>query len=395
MIALPMKRSWLVPAVLALVTVVAGPLASARAGVAAPGVSLAVSPRVITYGQWVHFSGRTSLHTSGQVVRVVDGQGDVVARATTSADGSYHAARRLSRSMVVHAEWTAVRSRRFSVGVRPRLTASRTAIRLFDTTVVTGALAPHLAGSHINVTLWRGGNPVERFRPVLLRAGTFRVGIKIRKPGQQSVVVRFKDGEHIGVAWRSAPETPPLPALGNGSSGIYVRLLEHRLAALHYRVFAFDGRFDYHDGDSILAFHKVQGMARTSSVDRATWYALASPKVPVLRGPRKGNHFEVDLTKQVVYYVQKGRLIAILHTSTGKPSTPTRPGDFHVWSKQPGTNAEGMYYSSFFDGNRALHGYPEVPPYAASHGCVRLPFWHARWVYDRAPIGIEVLVYNS
>ena len=90
-----------------------------------------------------------------------------------------------------------------------------------------------------------------------------------------------------------------------------------------------------------------------------------------------------------------GEVEEIFHVSTGKPSTPTLPGNFHVWSKQGGTNRDGMYYSSFFDGNRALHGYPDVPPYAASHGCVRIPFWNALWVYDHAPIGIQVLVYNS
>jgi lipoprotein-anchoring transpeptidase ErfK/SrfK len=79
--------------------------------------------------------------------------------------------------------------------------------------------------------------------------------------------------------------------------------------------------------------------------------------------------------------------------STGKPSTPTLPGWFRVWTKQPGTNDKGMYYSSYFDGSRALHGYPEVPPYAASHGCVRMPFWDALYVYNLAPIGIGVVVH--
>jgi N-acetylmuramoyl-L-alanine amidase len=32
-----------------------------------------------------------------------------------------------------------------------------------------------------------------------------------------------------------------------------------------------------------------------------------------------------------------------------------------------------MFYSTFFIGAFAIHGYPSVPPYPASHGCVRTP----------------------
>jgi hypothetical protein len=285
-------------------------------------------------------------------------------------------------------------SHKVPVAVRPRLTAKRGGVLLFDGTSVTGAIVPPHPGSKIDVTLWVAGKPVQRFTPVLNEHGHFDVHFEVVHAGQQSVVVHFQDGDHVGVSWRSKPATPPTPSLGDGSEGLYVHLVEKRLAELHYRVYARDSKFDYHDGDTVLAFHKVQGMSLTSSVDAATWRALAAPKVPEIRGQKKGKHFEVDLTKQVLYYVVDGELEAIMHISSGKPSTPTYPGAFRVWTKQAGTNSEGMYYSSFFDRNRALHGYPEVPSYAASHGCVRIPFWNALYVYNRAPIGTGVLVYS-
>ena len=45
-----------------------------------------------------------------------------------------------------------------------------------------------------------------------------------------------------------------------------------------------------------------------------------------------------------------------------------------------------LWYPLYFHRGFALHGYPSVPAYPASHGCVRLPMWfapgfHARWSY--------------
>ena len=40
----------------------------------------------------------------------------------------------------------------------------------------------------------------------------------------------------------------------------------------------------------------------------------------------------------------------------------------------------------------AIHGYASVPPYPASHGCVRVPLWAAPGLYARWPVGSIVLV---
>jgi lipoprotein-anchoring transpeptidase ErfK/SrfK len=92
--------------------------------------------------------------------------------------------------------------------------------------------------------------------------------------------------------------------------------------------------------------------------------------------------------------VEDGDVTAIFHVSTGKPSTPTHDGLFRVNRKIAGYSAHRLYYPSYFDGNRALHGWPEVPTYAASHGCVRIPYWNALWVFDLATIGTRVAVYH-
>ena len=53
-----------------------------------------------------------------------------------------------------------------------------------------------------------------------------------------------------------------------------------------------------------------------------------------------------------------------------------------------------LRYPSYRDGLRALHGWTDVPTYAASHGCVRIPYWNAIWVYGLADIGTRVAVYH-
>src|SRR2546423_8333250 len=48
-------------------------------------------------------------------------------------------------------------------------------------------------------------------------------------------------------------------------------------------------------------------------------------------------------------------------------------------------------YAMFFRGGYAMHqGY--VPPYAASHGCIRVPKEMAETFFDNAPVGTPVIV---
>ena len=101
-----------------------------------------------------------------------------------------------------------------------------------------------------------------------------------------------------------------------------------------------------------------------------------------MRYRHDGRHVEADLTKQVLAEIEPGgRVHAIYTMSSGKPSTPTVIGRFSVYSKTPGTNTEGMVDSNYFIRGYAIHGYAEVPTYAASHGCLRVPIPNAPAIY--------------
>ena len=92
-------------------------------------------------------------------------------------------------------------------------------------------------------------------------------------------------------------------------------------------------------------------------------------------------------------FADHGKVVRIYHVSTGKPSTPTVRGTFHVYRKDWGTNEKGMVDSNYFTGGYAIHGYAEVPSYTASHGCVRVPIPNAASIYAWVHMGTRVDVY--
>jgi lipoprotein-anchoring transpeptidase ErfK/SrfK len=62
--------------------------------------------------------------------------------------------------------------------------------------------------------------------------------------------------------------------------------------------------------------------------------------------------------------------------------------------KTPGVNAKGMVHSAYFTGAYATHGYPSVPPFPASHGCLRVPIADALSLFRWIRIGTRVDVYR-
>jgi lipoprotein-anchoring transpeptidase ErfK/SrfK len=52
-----------------------------------------------------------------------------------------------------------------------------------------------------------------------------------------------------------------------------------------------------------------------------------------------------------------------------------------------------MPYAAYFVGGIATHEYPDVPSYAVSHGCVRLPAGDAERVYRFVDVGTPVHVF--
>jgi peptidoglycan hydrolase-like protein with peptidoglycan-binding domain len=178
-----------------------------------------------------------------------------------------------------------------------------------------------------------------------------------------------------------------------GARGPAVRLLQSELSALGY-VVGKPGLFDDRTGRAVLAFRKVTGMARTNNASSEVFKALSKGKGRFkLRHPEHGKHVEADLSRQVIALARGGKVERIYPISSGKPSTPTVIGSFRVYTKSPGYNAKGMYFSNYFIRGYAIHGYATVPVFAASHGCLRVPIPDAISIYNWLRVGNIVDVY--
>jgi lipoprotein-anchoring transpeptidase ErfK/SrfK len=93
----------------------------------------------------------------------------------------------------------------------------------------------------------------------------------------------------------------------------------------------------------------------------------------------------------VLLVVRDGKVSLVVHVSTGATGN-TPLGRFHVYRKVVGWDWV-LWYPMYFLGGFAIHGYPSVPAYPASHGCVRVPMWVAPRLFAMNPWGRTVYVY--
>jgi lipoprotein-anchoring transpeptidase ErfK/SrfK len=260
-------------------------------------------------------------------------------------------------------------------------------------------MQPWVEGQTATVRFYRHGHKLRAVNVSLLASSTGKSGyalvaFKTSKPGAIQV-----KATHL--ATPTAPLLVATPVkvdvaalrVGPGARGPAVRLLQQRLAAKGY-VVGQRGLFDQRTARAVLAFRKVAGMARTTAADASLFKAVLAGKGTFkVRHPEHGKHVEADLSRQVVALVRGSRVERIYPASSGKPSTPTVQGSFRVYSKSPGFNAKGMYFSDYFIRGFAIHGYAEVPVFAASHGCLRIPNPDAISVFRWIKIGDVVDVY--
>ena len=149
---------------------------------------------------------------------------------------------------------------------------------------------------------------------------------------------------------------------------------EQRLSELTYRPGTVDGVFDERTRSAVIAFQKWEGLGRDGAVGPGTWTRLTTAVRPVPRQSGSGIWIEVSLAKQVFLYVQNGTVTRTLPTSTGRDFT-YRSTPYTVQRKP---YADGPRYRALYINPGyvlAIHGYPSVPTYPASDGCIRLPMW--------------------
>jgi hypothetical protein len=265
---------------------------------------------------------------------------------------------------------------------------------------VRGVVQPYVAGQKATVRFYRGRSKLKVKSVQVLpsktgKSGYFLVGFSTKSPGKITVRASHLATPQLNTAVAKPVTVDVLPLhAGPGTRGAVVRELQRRLAALGY-VVGQRGVYDARTGRAVQAFRKLTGLARTFVASKDVFAKLARGGGRFkVRYPSHARHIEADLTHQVLALIGAGgKVERIYPLSSGKPSTPTVLGHFRVYSKTPGYNAKGMYFSNYFIRGYAVHGYYDVPPYAASHGCLRVPIPDAVSIYRWINYGTAVDVY--
>jgi len=269
---------------------------------------------------------------------------------------------------------------------------------IYSTVPVSGTLTPFAAGQHVAVTFYLNGHKLLTRNVAVQRkndsAGTFKANIVVREDGRYAAAAK-----HVATAALGGDSTVrkswkvSFPALHAGECGRVVKGFKKAMAKMGYASgggSCFNGRLSR----EVLAYRKVNGIARTERAGRGLVEDVFGGRGGYhVRYPGAGEHAEVPLAKQVLVLAKGSKPFAIYPVSTGKPSTPTVTGHYSFYRREPGYNAEGMYYSFYWHNGYAVHGYAEVPTYAASHGCVRTYIADQPRIYEQLHYGESIFVF--
>ena len=278
---------------------------------------------------------------------------------------------------------------RVTVGISSYLRAGRRPVTIPGSRVrVRGRVEPAAPGAQVEISVLRKSRRVQRKTVTVGAGGRYAVSVKASKRGVHRVRARQ------GASSDSARLYVVRPSAKGGSRGTAVRALQRRLKDLGYLT-PVSGRFDGTTARAVLAFRKVNGFARTTSAGRTVFRRLARGGGGFkVRYPKAGKHAEFDWSRQVLVLARGARPAMILHTSSGTSATPTVFGKYSFYRREPGYNNKDMYYSVYFVGGYAIHGYSPVPTYPASHGCLRIPIPSAKRVYGWVSLGDPIYTYR-
>jgi hypothetical protein len=269
---------------------------------------------------------------------------------------------------------------------------------IYDTVPVNGTITPFAPGQHVEVSFYLDGHKLlarqAAVQPGKGGAGSFSASIIVREDGKYAAAAKHIATAALGgdstvrKSWRVS-----FPALHAGQCDKVVKGFKKAMAKLGYN--AGGGKcFDGRAGREVLAYRKVNGMSRIERAGKGLVKNVFGGRGGYkVRYPNAGEHAEVSLDKQVLVLSKGDKPFAIYPVSTGKPSTPTVTGHYSFYRQEPGYNSEGMYYSFYWHNGYAVHGYHEVPTYAASHGCVRTFIADQPRIYEQLNFGESIFVF--
>ncbi len=205
----------------------------------------------------------------------------------------------------------------------------------------------------------------------------------------------------------SVARIPPV-ALNPGDEGSMVVALQTVLRDAGFYRSEIDGEYGNHTAHAVVAFHKAIDAERTSNWTESDWEALRDYRPSLPHRVGEPNRIELDLTRQLLYRFEEGEVVDIIPISSGNGESyynaagnlvraRTPRGDFSFYRHVSGWRISylgGLYQPWYFRGGYAIHGSNSVPPYPASHGCVRVPNWEADHLAGELWLGLPVHVWD-
>ena len=371
----------------ATVTGTAADGTTAQASIVVTSAQVTLSgPKVATYGKRATFTGRMAPALRGAPITLYSGTTPL---RSTKADKKGRFAFKIKQTALATyaAHFDVVGSNEVIVPVRPALDVAMPGSAIVGRPLKLRAKLRPAGSGTMNVRIWRSGHE--------LAPKTFgdhaHLSLNTRRVAVYKVRITVTPSGSYSPRTKTLHASVFLPYLSVGAQGPSVRLLERRLTQLRYTVGGVDSFYSYDTADAVLAFQKQNGLERTGRVTPYVWRRLQTAHTPLPRY-RYGHHFEVNKSKQVLFDVNHGHVVRIVHVSTGATGN-TPVGVWHIYSKVPGTLPDGMFDSNFFLRGFAIHGYPSVPSYPASHGCVRVPNWVAPILFASSYYGEAVYIY--
>ena len=340
------------------------------------------APARVRDGSRGRFTGSIWPAVRGARVEVA-GPGGTVARTKTRANGGFKIAARVRSVGPFRVRVAGIESEASTVRLRPRINAKLVGSRIVGEPLRLTARVLPAAGGTVTATVWRQGHRVFE--------GPVGEGVRLRTRRPASYRIRLEVQPADGYLPSTAKLTAAVirPVLVYGSQGAAVRALQQRLRELHYALPGVNGSYSLTTYQAVLAFQAVAGLPRTGRVNARMWRQLMRASVPRARYP--GSHIEISKGRQVLYAVANGRVRLVVHVSTGATGN-TPLGHFRIYRKVVGWDWV-LWYPMYFLRGFAVHGYPEVPSYPASHGCIRVPMWLAPTLFRDFFIGGSVYIY--
>ena len=232
---------------------------------------------------------------------------------------------------------------------------------------VTGIVRPYVPGQRVVVSSFLGR---RRFKTDTLRVKPGRGGRaghfveRLRAPGAGIVHVEVVHSRTRRMAGFTVSRAVASLAASTRSPR-FVSLVQQRLDALHFYLPA-TGVWDQRTGLAVDAYHRLLGQGTSQSLDPGRWAScwtarLVHRPLPPGRQARGGEPGQPGAGAD-----QRLEGLRAVPDQLRQASTPTILGRFRVYLRDPGYLPDGMYFSDFFTGGYAIHGYDPAPDYPAS-----------------------------